>query len=39
MKFRKDLIRLDLVKDMIIYFILVIVALILIFNIDHIGRG
>ncbi len=39
MKFRKELIRLDLVRDMIIYFILVIVALILIFNIDYIGRG
>ncbi|SHI78878.1 hypothetical protein SAMN02745941_04347 [Clostridium intestinale DSM 6191] len=39
MKFRKELIRLDLVRDMVIYFILVIVALILIFNIDYIGRG
>ncbi len=39
MKFRKDLIRLDLVRDMVIYFILVIVALILIFNLEHIGRG
>ncbi len=39
MKFRKELIRLDLVRDMIIYFILVIVALILIFNLEHIGRG
>lgn len=39
MKFRKELIRLDLVRDMVIYFILVIVAIILIFNIDHIGRG
>ena len=39
MKFRKELIRLDLVRDMVIYFILVIVALILIFNIDYIGRS
>jgi|UPI0004171208 hypothetical protein len=39
MKFRKELIRLDLVRDMIIYFILVIVALILIFNLEHIKRG
>lgn len=39
MKFRKELIRLDLVRDMIIYFVLVIVALILIFNLEHIGRG
>jgi hypothetical protein len=39
MKFRKELIRLDLVRDMVIYFILVIIALILIFNLEHIKRG
>lgn len=39
MKFRKELIRFDLVRDMVIYFILVIVALILIFNLEHIKRG